>query len=77
MKIITQVFMKFMKFSRLSDNSLSMFCGIDTKQKIYQIIYFIFLAILINLSNITPATAEATYPYYFYWDFINVDIDVQ
>lgn len=47
-----------------------------TTQKIYQIIYSILLAILISLSNIAPATA-ATYPYYFYWDFINVDIDVQ
>ncbi len=47
-----------------------------TRQKIYQIIYSILLAILISLSNIAPATA-ATYPYYFYWDFINVDIDVQ
>lgn len=47
-----------------------------TTQKIYQIIYSILLTILISLSNIAPATA-ATYPYYFYWDFINVDIDVQ
>ena len=47
-----------------------------TQQKIYQIISSILLAILISLSNIAPATA-ATYPYYFYWDFINVDIDVQ
>ena len=47
-----------------------------TRQKIYQIITSILLAILISLSNIAPATA-ATYPYYFYWDFINVDIDVQ
>lgn len=47
-----------------------------TTQKIYQIITSILLTILISLSNIAPATA-ATYPYYFYWDFINVDIDVQ
>jgi uncharacterized membrane protein YgcG len=47
-----------------------------TRQKIYQIISSILLAILISLSSIAPATA-ATYPYYFYWDFINVDIDVQ
>ena len=47
-----------------------------TRQKIYQIISSILLAILISFSNIAPATA-ATYPYYFYWDFINVDIDVQ
>ncbi len=47
-----------------------------TRQKIYQIIYSILLTILISFSCITPATA-ATYPYYLYWDFINVDIDVQ
>lgn len=43
---------------------------------IFKTVYSIFLTILISLSNIAPATA-ATYPYYFYWDFINVDINVQ
>ena len=46
-------------------------------RKIYQNVCFIILIIIISLINIAPAATAATYPYYFYWDFINVDIDVQ
>jgi len=66
-----------MELQRLSVKLPNIFCGMKNRWKICQIISSIFLVILIYLSNIAPATAEATYPYYFYWDFINVDINVQ
>ena len=64
-----------MQLQRLSVKLLNIFGVIKIRWKIRQIVSYILLITLIYLSNIAPA--EAGYPYYFYWDFINVDINIQ